>query len=181
MRYYREVTLRDGRPCVLREPGPADAAAILDLMRQTSGETDFMLRYPDEIRMSETAEAELLQSKAESPRAQMICAELGGIVAANGGFDPVAEVEKCRHRAELGISVRREFWGLGIGTLILRGLIDKARAAGYSQLELDVVAENLRALRLYESLGFKAYGRRERSFLQRDGAYRALILMSLEL
>ena len=45
-------------------------------------------------------------------------------------------------------------WGLGIGRALTEACIECAKAAGFSQLELDVVAANTAALRLYESVGF---------------------------
>lgn len=40
------------------------------------------------------------------------------------------------HRAEFGISIAKEFWGLGIGQALTAACIDCARKAGYAQLEL---------------------------------------------
>ena len=56
-----------------------------------------------------------------------------------------------------------------------------ARDAGYTQLELDVVADNAAALALYQSLGFTEYGRNPKGFRSRSGAWQALVLMRLEL
>ncbi len=52
--------------------------------------------------------------------------------------------------------MRQKFWGLGIGTALLRELIGEAERRGVRQTELDVVAENRRARRLYEKMGFRA-------------------------
>lgn len=52
--------------------------------------------------------------------------------------------------------MRQKFWGLGIGTALLRELIGEAERRGVRQTELDVVAENRRARGLYEKMGFRA-------------------------
>lgn len=57
---------------------------------------------------------------------------------------------KVRHRAEFGISVSQAYWGLGIGTALTEACIVCAGAAGYAQPELTVVADNRRAVALYE-------------------------------
>ena len=49
MKYYTEVQLADGRICVISNAAETDAAELTAVRRQTSGETDFMARYPDEI------------------------------------------------------------------------------------------------------------------------------------
>ena len=51
---------------------------------------------------------------------------------------------------------------------------------GYLQIELEVVAENASAVRLYESVGFQEYGRNPRGFRARSG-WQTLVLMRLEL
>ena len=47
----------------------------------------------------------------------------------------------------------------------------------YEQLELEVVAENERAIALYNKFGFELYGTRENTFKYRDGLSRACHLM----
>ena len=59
--------------------------------------------------------------------------------------------------------------------------IECAKKAGYAQLELSVVADNHRAIALYESLGFVEYGRNPRGFRSRLSGWQELVLMRLEL
>ena len=97
------------------------------------------------------------------------------------GIDAVGGRYKLRHRAEFGVSVAREYWGLGIGRALLNACIDCARQAGYTQLELDVVADNARAMALYTQAGFTEYGRNPRGFRSRTAGYQELVYMRLEL
>lgn len=48
-------------------------------------------------------------------------------------------------------------------------------------MELDVVKDNERAVRLYKSLGFTEYGENERGFKNREGEYQSVVLMKLNL
>ena len=59
--------------------------------------------------------------------------------------------------------------------------IECAKRAGYSQIELDVVKDNERAVKLYKSLGFVEYGENRRGFKNKKGEYQSLILMKLNL
>ena len=86
-----------------------------------------------------------------------------------------------RHRAELGVSVARDYWGLGIGRALTEACIVSAKAAGYIQLELAVVSENLRAITLYKKLGFVEYGRNPKGFRSRLSGFQEIIYMRLEL
>lgn len=58
--------------------------------------------------------------------------------------------------------------------------IECAKKVGYLQLELEVVADNASAVRLYESVGFREFGRNPRGFRARSG-WQELVLMRLEL
>lgn len=71
--------------------------------------------------------------------------------------------------------------GQGIGYALTAACIDCARQAGYLQLELDVVADNARAIALYKKLGFVEYGRNPRGFRKRNGDYQELVYMRVEL
>ena len=91
MRYKpKDHTLKNGVLCHLRSPLPADAAAILHLMKATSDETDFMARYSDEITMPTLREEKFLESTLSSPADLMICAVVDGTIIANAGLSPVS-------------------------------------------------------------------------------------------
>ena len=42
----KTITLKDGRTAILRAATEADAAPAVEWLRQTAGETDFILRVP---------------------------------------------------------------------------------------------------------------------------------------
>jgi ribosomal protein S18 acetylase RimI-like enzyme len=67
---------------------------------------------------------------------------------------PHADVEK--------VAVDPSHQGHGFGRRIMSELIAAARDAGIEVLTLDQRADNTRAAALYESLGFRQYGRLER-------------------
>ncbi len=59
--------------------------------------------------------------------------------------------------------------------------IECAKAAGYSQLELNVITENVRALSMYEKAGFVEYGRNPKGFHSHMTGFQEVIYMRLEL
>ena len=63
---------------------------------------------------------------------------------------------KYRHRAVMGISVRKEYWGCGLGSYLMQLAIDQTRANGFEQLELGVYSDNSRASISMKSLGLSA-------------------------
>lgn len=54
-----------------------------------------------------------------------------------------------------GVGVIPSRRGEGIGELLTRGLLDRAKAAGARKMELEVIVENHPAIALYEKLGFE--------------------------
>lgn len=181
MKYEKTIKLKDGSSCRLRNGTEEDAHSVLEKFILTHAETEWLLTYPDEIRFTEEDEARYLKEKTESENEVELVAELEGRIVGTAGVDRLGRQEKLRHRAEFGISIVREYWGLGIGKALTQACIECAKAAGYVQLELSVVADNCNAIRLYESLGFVEYGRNPLGFRTRAGEYQELVLMRLEL
>lgn len=177
MNYGPRQIERAGRTLTLRSPGAEDGAALLDFLRAVYGETDYMLSYPDEVADTEKDEARLLERWRGSETELMIAAFDGARVVATATVAAAGNKSKVRHRAALGITVRREFWGLGLGRLLMRELEAAAPGMGFLQIELGVFSDNARAIRLYETEGYTAYGTVPRAFRQRDGAFRDELLM----
>ena len=172
MRYIsRRIQLNNGQRCALRSPEPSDAAQRVAYLRQVNGETDFMARSTTDSPGDTELVAEIIADQLEDDGALEIAAWLDGRMIACGGISRTASYPRKRHRAQLGIAVLREYWGLGIGSAILRALIDAAPSMGYGQIELSVVAENARAIALYRRMGFQETGRIPDAFRFEDGHY----------
>lgn len=181
MEYRQTVTLKDGRQCTLRSGTPEDAQAVLENFILTHRETDWLSSLPEEISLTPEKEADYLKTRWESEDEIEIVAEVEGRVAGTAGIDRIGKMRKIRHRAGFGISIAREYWGLGIGGALTDACIACARRAGYAQLELEAVAGNDRALALYRSRGFTEYGRNPRGFRSPASGWQELVLMRLEL
>ena len=181
MEYRKTITLKDGRRCVLRSGTEEDAAGALGNYNRAHGETDYLLTLPEECTRTVEAEARFLNEIEKSAGDAELLAEVDGAVVATAGIHPIGARIKIRHRAGFGISVEKAFWSLGIGRALTRACIECAHRAGYAQLELEAVAENPRAIALYESEGFREYGRNPMGFLSPLSGRQELVLMRLEL
>ena len=60
-------------------------------------------------------------------------------------------------------------------------LLTEAKQVGYEQAELDVIADNHRAVALYKRLGFEQYGVMPRNMQYTDGTYADAIWMMKKL
>ena len=181
MEYSKQIVLKDGRTATLRHGVEADGSAVFENFNLTHGETDYLLSYPDENSFTAEQEGKFLKRKAESDNEVEIIALVDGRVVGTAGVEAIGAKYKLRHRAEFGVSVLKECWGLGIGRALMDACIECARQAGYAQLELSVVAENARAVEMYQRAGFVEYGRNPRGFNSRISGYQELVSMRLEL
>lgn len=171
--------LKNGKQCILRSPDVDDAEVMLAYLRQVFEETHFMNRYPEEAEsMTQDRERTFLEHMAaETTRSMMINAVVDGKVAGNVGLNLVGDMIKLRHRASLGIGVVKEYWGMGLGTLLMEEALCEAGKMGFYQVELGTYADNKRAIRLYEKLGFERWGVTKNAFRLKDGTMIDEILM----
>lgn len=177
----RKILPKDGRTCVLKPNSPEYAQEMLDYLRKTSAETEFLLRYPDEVKFTLESEKEILGNLLENPYAIMMIAVVDGKVAGNGSVNGIGDKRKIQHRCSLAIALYEEFWGLGIGTAMIDYMSELAGQIGWKQLDLEVVAENKQAIALYKKCGFIETGRRHNALKFDDGTFHDEILMYKDL
>lgn len=172
MVYSAEIlTLRDGRKITIRSVEPEDAAGMLQYMKIMLGETPFLLRTPEEFNYTVEEEARILAGRKNDPRSLMLVAEAEGEIIASADVCPHGTKSRVQHRAELGISVRKDYWRQGIGSALMERLIPFAQQSGFEQIELTVESKNQRALQLYHKNGFIIYGTRPHGLKYPDGSY----------
>lgn len=172
MRYPETtVPLRDGSSLTLRSAGPEDADAVLAYLEATTAETPYLLREPGESSFTPEQERQFLQSRADSPRDLMLLGFYEGELVGSCALASVGPFQRVAHRCEVSIALYRKFWGKGIGTRMMTAVLEQAKAAGFEQAELTVVAENQAAVALYERLGFERCGTLPRNMKYSDGHY----------
>ena len=181
MKYKKMVELKNNLICHIRNVECSDAKAVYDIFNLTHGQTDFLLTYPEENSFNLEKERQFLIEKENSSKEDELCAVLDGRIVGTAGIEAVGKKYKVKHRAELGISVEKDYWSWGIGRALVTSCIECAKSAGYAQLELNVVSENHNAIALYESVGFSEYGRNPKGFCSRNVGWQELILMRVEL
>lgn len=181
MRYARAVELKGGLELLVRNAVAADARALRETTQRTHAETDYLLSYPDEQSVDDEQEACSLAETERSDNEVELVAVVDGTIVGSAGVTAVGGRRKVAHRARFGISILTEHWGMGIGRVLMEASIDCARQAGYTQLELEVVAGNQRAVSLYRRAGFEEYGRNPRGYRSAAAGYQELVHMRLEL
>ena len=85
-------------------------------------------------------------------------------------------VRRKKHGGNIGISLLKEYREEGIGTLLLKALIDEASTMGLRLLTLTCFENNDRALHVYEKLGFKQVGFVPEACLYKDKYYGEVVM-----
>ena len=168
-----EFTLKDGRTAVLHSPREEDVPGMLEYLYVSAGETDFLLRYPEECgKYTPEAEKALFERLNASETEAMLACTVDGRIAGNCQIAWSRRI-KTGHRASVAIALLKEFWGLGIGTRMFEEMIRIAEAdPAILQLELEFIEGNSRARALYEKMGFRITGVNPDAIRLKDGSFR---------
>ncbi len=164
-----QIILKDGSLGIIRSPKIEDAEAIIDLMHKTSGETDFLMSYPEERSFTVEDEENYLKTIIDYPSAYMMLCEIEGKVVAMSTISWSTRI-KIGHRASIGIMVLKDYWNIGIGTKMFEKMIEIAEACdSLIQIELDYIEGNNNGRGLYEKMGFKIVGIKPNAIRLKDG------------
>ena len=154
----------------IRPAGPEDAAGITALRRMPGVFEQAASLPSDRSRRMEELLRQPGQNRhflvAVSPDNTVL-----GLVMLTVESNP-----RRRHSGGLGIMVRTDCQGQGIGTALLEAVLDLAdNWLMLRRVELEVYADNQRAVRLYEKFGFEAEGRKREAAVN-NGADVALLV-----
>lgn len=160
----------DGHTLLLRNAGEGEAQMLLDYLKTVCGETGYLSKEPEEIRMTLEEERDFIKGQNESGSNLMLMGFWDGEYVGNCSFQG-SDMMRYRHRVSMGVALYQKFTGLGIGKIMIRELCDIAKDHGFEQMELEVVAGNERAIGLYQKMGFEIYGKFPRNMKYPDGTY----------
>ena len=163
----------------VRKAHPDDAAKIITLIKTIADEPDngISLSSSSEFTVTETDEAKMIADSENSESRLMLVAVTA---------DQVVGLAYChasgmgyKHTQDLGIMIDQDWRDKGVGTTLLRAMIDWCQNnSTVRRLELWVFPNNPRAMHVYEKLGFQHEGVRRKSYLK-HGEMLDLILMGM--
>jgi L-phenylalanine/L-methionine N-acetyltransferase len=94
-----------------------------------------------------------------------------GEVVGNLGLETNSTRWRMRHIGRIGMAVRDDWQGKGIGTALMEAALDLAdNWLNLSRIELHVYVDNAAGIALYEKFGFEVEGTHRR-FAFRNGEY----------
>lgn len=173
---FHHFSAKDGRKVVLRTPKWEDLDDLMELINslvEEDAEIEIDSKKTREEEVDWLSEAIASSEKGE---ALYLVVEVDGKVVASSGITK-RELRCENHVGDLGIAMKSEYRDIGIGTEMMKILIDQARVMELKVLTLTVFATNKRAIHVYEKVGFKETGRIPKG-VYRNGKYIDRIIMT---
>lgn len=142
---------------------PEDAGGILDCLLATVAERVWLDREESEVGISNPEVLRERISKFRQDKNAYIVAAAGDQVV---GFILLmrGRLNSTRHSADFGMSILPAYRDKGIGTLLVEAAINWAVKHGVEKLYCCTFHTNLRAIKLYEKMGFEHEGTRQKQY-----------------
>jgi acetyltransferase len=156
-RYVEKWTMKNGTETVIRPIRPEDEP-LMAAFHQTISERSVMLRYFYPMALSQRVEHERLSriSFIDYDREMALVAE----VKDHHGSNKIVAAGRLiklygGEEAEFTILVSDAYQGFGLGSEMLRRLVDIGKQEGVKHIYGNIVGDNTNMLRVTERLGFK--------------------------
>ncbi len=173
---FREmVTLKDGTYVLLRPMNGDDEQLLTEFYSAVSEEDMRYFRHYVKDPSIVHNWAEHLDYNNVLPLLALVKDRVVGSGSLHFGEGPK------RHIAEVRLFLAKDFRKRGLGMKIIKALIDLARKHGLSILQAEVIADQTKVVKAFETLGFKNQATLDDYFLFPDGESRDVVLMTITL
>jgi RimJ/RimL family protein N-acetyltransferase len=172
---FRKFPISDGREVILRTPRWEDLKELMELINSLVDEKAEIARA---VKVTRDEEAEWLPkmlASLEKDELFFLVAKVGRKLVGSSDIHILHGDEK--HVGVLGIVIKNGFRDLGIGTELMKTLIEQATTLGLKVLTLQVFATNRRAVHVYEKVGFVQTGTVPKKHF-REGQYIDEVIMT---
>ncbi|MBU3146593.1 GNAT family N-acetyltransferase [Clostridium sp. CF012] len=161
---------------ILRCPTRYDAIELSKLRVKIDGETENLDRESGEGLLTPEDFEKLIYEDSIKEKTIFLVSEVEGKIV---GFTRLegSKLSRFRHKAEFGICISKEYWGLGIGKVLLENILIWADTVEIEKISLTVVQTNTKAIQLYIRYGFVEEGLLIRDRIHKDGSYYNTVIM----
>ncbi len=155
----------------IRDAEARDAEEILLLVKQVMTESPFFPRTSDEFNFTIVQEEDYIKNAA-----LFLVAENDGKIIGSATLDR-SSLSKLNHTVTFGITILKAYSGQGVGSLLMKKIIEWVEANKIEKIDLEVFEDNTPAMSLYKKFGFVEEGRKRKAIKTNDG-YKDIILMA---
>ncbi|KFN91445.1 GNAT family N-acetyltransferase [Tetragenococcus muriaticus] len=162
----------------IREALPKDAKQIVEVSQTIGSQTEYLVmdEYGTNLPLNllENQLDTIYNSDHQLLLVALVEEEIVGSASVRS-----SEEKRVAHIGEVGISLLKDYWGIGLGSILLEELIEWAQQSQQiRRLKLTVQKQNTRAIHLYEKYGFQTEAVMKRGATGDDGRFLEVLLMS---
>lgn len=161
----KKIKLKNSSELIIRDASIDDALKMIEYLEFVSGESDNLTFGKGEVNITAEQEKSIISESINDPLSLFIVGEVDGTIASmlnfHGGKRP-----RTMHTGEFGITVRKDYWNLGIASEMIKYMIAWAKTSkAIRKINLRVRSDNEKAIKLYKNMGFCEEGIITRDFL----------------
>ena len=160
---------------VYREAETDDAEEMISYLNIVGRESDNLMHGSDGFKAPVEAVKRRIQASHDADNSIILIALAGEKIIARAELDGYPGA-RLHHNARFSISVRKDYWNMKIGTMLMTKIIERAREMKLLNIMLEVVADNKAAIALYHKMGFSDVGI-YRNYWYANKAYNDAIVM----
>src|SRR5690554_574334 len=170
----KKQVLKNGEEVIIRKAHSEDASRVIEYIKKVANESDCLTFNTEEFNKTIEEEKELIKNTNQKENCIFLIAEVKEKIVGMLNFN-ASDRSRIRHMGEFGISVLKEFWGQGIGSLLLKYLLEWSKETKIiRKINLKVREDNQRAIELYINFGFEKEGIISRYFCINNKFYDAI-------
>ncbi|BCZ46164.1 N-acetyltransferase [Clostridium gelidum] len=155
---------------IIRNAETRDAEGIIQLVKQVMKESPFFPRTSDEFNFTIEQEEKYIKNAA-----LFLVAEVNGNIIGSATLDR-SELVRLNHAALFGITILKAFSHQGVGSALMKKVIEWAELNRIEKIDLEVFENNTQAISLYKKFAFIEEGRKIKAIKTNKG-YEGIILM----
>ena len=142
---------------VFREAEIDDAEEMISYLNIVGGESDNLMHGSEGFKVPVEAVKRRIQASHDADNSIIMIVLAGEKIIARAELDGCSGA-RLHHNARFSISVRKDYWNMNIGTMLMTKIIERAGKMNLRNIELEVIAENKTAIALYHKMGFSDVG-----------------------
>ncbi len=163
---------------VVRSAVKEDAAQVLELSKNVASEEIYHMTSSSEINLTLEEEEAWILTELENPNHLILVAEVNSQIVGLLDFSN-GHRQRIAHTGYFGMSIEKSLREQGIGTMLLRVLLDWASSHPViEKVCLNVHGNNPRAIALYKKMGFEVEGVRKQELKYGPTEYVDSIVMA---
>ena len=152
-----------------------DASMIIDYLNQVEGESDNLTYGLNECYLNEFEEMEVIQDFIDQENSLLLCGFIDDELVSSLSIQG-EQKERLKHIGHFAITVKKEYWNMGIASMMMEEALEMIKETSLKILDLEVKEDNLSAINLYKKFNFQEIGRYPQMFNVNQKYYDALLM-----